>query len=59
METRSAKTPHAVHHPDEETVVERVLEALRTIDYGSVLIKIHQGKVVGIETSTKLRLNGS
>ena len=58
METRNAESPQAVH-PDEETVVERVLEALRTIDYGSVLIKIHQGKVVGIETSTKLRLNGS
>ncbi|MGH2819048.1 MAG: DUF2292 domain-containing protein [Actinomycetota bacterium] len=26
---------------------------------GSVLVKIHQGRVVGIETSTKVRLGGS
>jgi hypothetical protein len=58
METRKSGSPEAIH-PDEEMVVSRVLEALRSIDYGSVLIKIHQGKVVGIETATKLRLNGS
>jgi hypothetical protein len=40
----------------EEAVVAAVRDALRTIEYGSVLIKIHQGEVVGIETSTKVRL---
>jgi hypothetical protein len=41
---------------EEETVMAAVRAALRTIEYGSVLIKIHQGEVVGIETSTKVRL---
>ena len=40
----------------EEAVIAAVRDALRTIEYGSVLIKIHQGEVVGIETSTKVRL---
>ena len=50
-------------HPDEtayphleEAVLEQVKDAIRSIEYGSVLIKIHQGEVVGIETSTKVRL---
>jgi hypothetical protein len=29
---------------------------LRRIDFGSILITIHQGDVVDIETSTKMRL---
>ena len=33
-----------------------ITKALSSIEYGSVLIKIHQGEVVGIETSTKVRL---
>jgi hypothetical protein len=41
----------------EETVLEALKKALADIEYGSVLLKIHQGQVVGIETSTKLRLN--
>ena len=51
-----AGRPDAVYPEVEETVVRQVLEAIRQIEYGSVLIKIHQGEVVGIETSTKLRL---
>ena len=39
--------------------LEAVRHALQTIEFGSVLIKIHQGTVVGIETSTKLRLRGT
>jgi hypothetical protein len=41
----------------EQAVTKAVLDALRNIEYGSVLIKIHQGNVVGIETSTKVRLD--
>jgi hypothetical protein len=41
----------------EKAALEAVLRAVRTIEYGSVLIKIHQGKVVGIETSQKVRLD--
>ncbi|HEX2234733.1 MAG TPA: DUF2292 domain-containing protein [Actinomycetota bacterium] len=43
-----------VAHEDE--VLAAVRDAIRQIEYGSVLIKIHQGGVVGIETSKKLRL---
>jgi hypothetical protein len=51
-------TEHA--HPDEEAVLAEVKAALRAIRFGSVLIKIHDGEVVGIETSTKVRLkNGT
>ena len=44
---------------NEEEVLRQVMEAVRSIDFGSVLIKIHQGEVVGIETSTKLRLKNT
>jgi hypothetical protein len=43
-------------HPDEEAVLDEVRTALRGIRFGSVLIKIHDGMVVGLETSTKVRL---
>ena len=46
-------------HPAEEAVLEEVRRALRTIEFGSVLIKLHQGQVVGLETSTKVRLKGA
>ena len=41
----------------EEAALAQVRAALDQIEFGSILIKIHQGEVVGIETSTKLRLN--
>lgn len=44
---------------DQVEAIDAVRRALREIEYGSVLIKIHQGEVVGIETSTKVRLKGS
>ena len=40
----------------EAAVLAEVRRALHEIEFGSVLIKIHQGEVVGIETSTKRRL---
>ena len=50
-------TPAGSSRPNnEEEVLRQVMEAVRSIDFGSVLIKIHQGEVVAIETSTKLRL---
>lgn len=45
--------------PEEADVIEAVRRAMAGIEYGSVLIKIHQGEVVGIETSTKVRLKGT
>jgi hypothetical protein len=41
---------------EEEAAVAELRRALRSIRFGSVLIKIHDGRVVAIETSTKLRL---
>ena len=41
----------------EESVLAEVRRALRQIEFGSIVIKIHQGRVVGLETSTKLRLD--
>lgn len=49
-------TAHLSH---EEAVIEEIRAALRGIRFGSVLIKIHDGEVVGIETATKVRLKGS
>lgn len=43
----------------EEEALKAVQEAIRSIEFGSVLIKIHQGEVVGIETATKVRLKGA
>lgn len=42
----------------EEMAIEEVRRAVRSIEFGSVLIKIHEGEVVGIETSKKVRLKG-
>jgi hypothetical protein len=44
---------------DQEAVMSEIQKALGSIEYGSVLIKIHQGEVVGIETSTKVRLKSN
>ena len=57
---RSADGQGSKHGPrpavrDEDGVLEAVRQAIRGIEYGSVLVKIHQGDVVGIETSTKVR----
>lgn len=40
----------------DEAVIDEVRRAIGGIEFGSVLVKIHQGEVVGIETSTKVRL---
>jgi hypothetical protein len=38
-----------------EDTLQTVTEALERIEYGSIVITIHQGEVVSIETSTRLR----
>ncbi len=42
--------------PIDEVVLTELTRAIGSIEFGSVLVKIHQGEVVGIETSTKIRL---
>jgi hypothetical protein len=45
-----------VGEPIDDVVMEELRRAIGSIEFGSVLVKIHQGEVVGIETSTKVRL---
>ena len=54
MNNEAHGDPHGadLHHED---ALSAVKEALGRIQYGSILITIHQGEVVGIEISTKLR----
>ena len=57
MENGTKTSGEGTGHPQTgEPVIEQVRRALENIEYGSVLIKVHQGQVVGIEISTKLRL---
>lgn len=56
---RSSPSIDAAADPQErEAVLAEIVRAIETIDFGSVLIKIHEGEVVGIETSTKVRFKG-
>jgi hypothetical protein len=55
-ENGAAPTPEAAAKRD--VVLESIKRALEGIDYGSILIKVHQGEVVSIETSVKQRLTG-
>ena len=50
--------PDETEHADlsHEEAIAVVRRALREIQFGSVLLKVHEGQVVGIETSTKVRL---
>ena len=56
MVTENGHPDGAAYPEIEEAVVQQIKDAIGAIEYGSVLIKIHQGEVVGIETSTKVRL---
>ena len=54
----AAPVPEASRRPRlEEAVLAEIQAALEEIDYGSIVITIHQGQVVGLETSRKRRLN--
>ena len=59
MDRTERRQPTETAHPDEEAVLEEIRAALRGIRFGSVLVKVHEGEVVGIETSTKVRIKGS
>jgi hypothetical protein len=52
-----APTEGSAHPSHEEVALEEIRAALRGIRFGSVLVKIHDGEIVGIETSTKVRFN--
>ena len=45
--------------PDLDDVMETVEAEVRDLDFGSIVLKVHQGRVVSIETSRKLRFDGA
>jgi hypothetical protein len=45
--------------PRNDDVMETVEAAVRELDFGSIVLKVHQGRVVSIETSRKLRFGTS
>ncbi len=57
------RVPRAKEQTDlasgEEAILGKIREAMEGIEFGSVLIKIHQGEVVGIESTRKARLRGT
>lgn len=53
---RLESTGHGPVEVGYDEAMKAVVEALSRIEYGSILITIHQGEVVGIETSTKVRI---
>ncbi|HEX3328042.1 MAG TPA: YezD family protein [Actinomycetota bacterium] len=44
---------------DLDDVMETVEAAVRDLDFGSIVLKVHQGRVVSIETSRKLRFDST
>jgi hypothetical protein len=44
---------------DLDDVMETVEAAVRDLDFGSIVLKVHQGRVVSIETSRKLRFENA
>lgn len=43
----------------EQTPEQEILRAIASIDYGSVEVTIHDGRIVQIECREKIRLGGS
>lgn len=43
---------------EDETLITQILKALKSIQYGYVLITVHDSKVVQIDKNEKVRLDG-
>lgn len=43
---------------EDETLITQILKALKDIQYGYVLITVHDSKVVQIDKNEKIRLDG-
>jgi hypothetical protein len=52
---RGPETPEGLSD-EERAILLRVVEVLRKISYGTVLLVVQDGKVVQIETAEKFRL---
>jgi hypothetical protein len=57
MEQQQVKTDSYARDLDD--VMETVETAIRELDFGSIVLKVHQGQVVSIETSRKLRFGNA
>lgn len=44
-------------HPISDAIVKDIIDAVVGLDYGSVLIKVHDGKIVQIEVTERKRFN--
>ncbi len=40
-----------------DAIIQNVIESVSSLDYGSVLIKVHDGKIVQIEVTKRKRFN--
>jgi hypothetical protein len=58
MDQQQAQTERGSER-DLDDVMETVESAIRDLDFGSIVLKVHQGDVVSIETSRKLRFGSS
>lgn len=41
----------------DESLLKKIKEQIEAVQYGSITIVVHEGKVVQIDTNTKIRLN--
>lgn len=44
--------------PNERELLQQVLAALRSLQYGCVILTVHEGHVVEIQRTEKLRIKG-
>ena len=58
MDQRQVPTERGFSH-DLDDVMETIEAEVRDLDFGSIVLKVHQGRVVSIETSRKLRFDGA
>lgn len=49
--------PQVMQEEEQLTIEQRILQAIKTVRYGSVEIVIHDAKVVQIERKEKIRLD--
>jgi hypothetical protein len=57
LEPKLVTTEHSVKREVSADIAQEILRAVVSIEYGSVEILIHEGKVVQIECREKIRVN--
>lgn len=59
LDDKSAEEEMKTWPEDERELVRQVFHALRTIRYGSILLTVHDGQLVEINKSVRIRKNPS